>query len=98
MPPQTTPEQVEPTEEIKPITPEMALVEAGGFEMGSTDGFPDEQPVHRVEMTRPFYIGKYEVSFEEYDVFCENTIGYNKPERERRIAPLLQRKRQADRM
>jgi sulfatase modifying factor 1 len=80
VPPQTTPEQVEPTEEIKPNTPEMVLVEAGGFEMGSTDGFPDEQPVHRVEMTRSFHIGKYEVSFEEYDVFCEDTIGFNKPD------------------
>jgi sulfatase modifying factor 1 len=92
-PPQPTPKQVEPTttavppepipeptEEIKPVTPEMVLVEAGGFEMGSTDGFPDEQPVHEVEITRSFSIGKYEVTFEEYDVFCENTIGYNKPD------------------
>jgi sulfatase modifying factor 1 len=77
VPPEPTPE---PTEEIKPITPEMVLVEAGGFEMGSIDGFPDEQPVHKVEITRPFTIGKYEVTFEEYDVFCENTIGYNKPD------------------
>ena len=93
VPPQPAPEQVEPTttpvppeptpeptEEIKPISPEMVLVEAGSFEMGSADGFPDELPVHTVAITRPFTIGKVEVTFEEYDLFCENTIGYNKPD------------------
>ena len=58
----------------------MVLVEAGDFEMGSTDGYADEQPVHTVAITKPFYIGKYEVTFEEYDIFCENTLRYNKPD------------------
>ena len=56
------------------IVPEMVLVEAGDFEMGSTDGRANEQPVHPVTITKPFYIGKYEVTFEEYDSFCENTL------------------------
>jgi formylglycine-generating enzyme required for sulfatase activity len=71
----------EPTPEIAPpITPEMVLVEAGEFEMGSLDGYADEQPVHTVRITRPFYISKYEVTFEEFDAFCVSTQRYNKPD------------------
>jgi formylglycine-generating enzyme required for sulfatase activity len=65
-------------EEIEPIVPEMVLVEAGSFEMGSTDGLSDDQPVHTVRITRPFYVARYAVTFEEYDRFCEDTIGKNK--------------------
>jgi sulfatase modifying factor 1 len=82
-----TPTKVAPTatlaaalEETEPIVPDMVLVEAGSFEMGSTDGLSDEQPVHTVRITRPFYIAKYAVTFEEYDRFCEDTIGQNKPD------------------
>jgi formylglycine-generating enzyme required for sulfatase activity len=66
----------EPTpKEIEPIMPEMVLVEAGSFEMGSTDGDADEQPVHTVHITRSFYIAKHAVTFEEYDRFCDDTVG-----------------------
>jgi len=64
---------------IVPIVPEMIKVEVGNFEMGSSDGRSDEQPVHKVEITKPFCIGKYEVSFEEYDTFCDATLRYTKP-------------------
>jgi formylglycine-generating enzyme required for sulfatase activity len=57
----------------------MVLVEAGSFQMGAMDGFSDEQPVRTVRIARPFYIGKYEVTFEEYDRFCEDT-GRTKPD------------------
>jgi sulfatase modifying factor 1 len=67
-------------EEIEPIVPDMVLVEAGSFQMGSIDGLSDEQPVHTVHITRPFYIGKYEVTFEEYDRFCDDTMGINEPD------------------
>ena len=72
-----TPESV--PKEIEPIVPEMVLVEAGSFQMGSTNGRPDQQPVHTVHITRPFYISKYAVTFEEYDLFCDDTIGIPKP-------------------
>ncbi|NIO67916.1 MAG: SUMF1/EgtB/PvdO family nonheme iron enzyme [Anaerolineae bacterium] len=82
-----TPTEVAPTatavpapEEIEPIVPEMVLVEAGSFQMGSTNGGSDEQPVHTVRITRPFYMAKYAVTFEEYDRFCDDTIGMNKPD------------------
>ena len=71
----------EPTQTaVPPIVPEMVLVEGGEFEMGSLDGYADEQPVHKVTFTNSFYIGKYEVTFEEYDIFCEDTLRYNKPD------------------
>jgi sulfatase modifying factor 1 len=51
----------------------MVLVDAGSFEMGSVSGRADEQPVHTVRITRPFYIAKHELTFDEYDRFCEDT-------------------------
>ena len=54
---------------IEPATPEMVLVEAGSFKMGSTKGLEDEQPVHTVKITRPFHVARYAVTFEEYDRF-----------------------------
>lgn len=59
------------------IPPEMVLVEAGTFEMGST-ATPDEQPVHTVRISRPFDMAIYAVTFEEYDRFCKET-GKRKP-------------------
>ena len=45
--------------------------------MGINNGNSDEKPIHTVTVD-DFYIGKYEVTFEEYDKFCEAT-GRNKP-------------------
>lgn len=55
-------------------TPEMVLIEGGIFTMG--DGYerknPDSTPVH--EVTLPdFKIGKYEVTYEEFDAFAKRT-------------------------
>ena len=56
-------------------TPEMVLVKAGTFQMGNTrgdiEGSENEKPVHSVTLTYDFYIGKYEVTFNEYDAYCE---------------------------
>jgi len=59
------------------------LVEGGTFTMGDTwrDGYYDEKPTHKVTFTYNFYIGKYEITFDEYDVFCEAT-GRSKPDDE----------------
>ena len=54
------------------------LVEKGSFTMGDTDGASDEKPTHKVTFTYNFYIGKYEVTFDEYDAFCSAT-GKSKP-------------------
>ncbi len=57
--------------------PEMVEIPPGSFMMGSPgDEYgrdPDERPQHRVTFTRPFAIGRYEVTFEEYDQFAAST-------------------------
>ncbi len=45
--------------------PEMVFVQGGTYYMGSTDGGDDEKPVHKVTLD-DFFIGKYEVTHEEY--------------------------------
>ena len=62
------------------IVPQMVLVEKGSFMMGDTwgGGSDAEKPTHKVTFTYNFYIGKYEVTFSEYDAFCEAT-GRSKP-------------------
>jgi formylglycine-generating enzyme required for sulfatase activity len=59
---------------LQVIFPDMVLVKAGEFQMGSNEGYPNEQPVHAVSITRPFYIARYEATFEAYDSFSEETM------------------------
>lgn len=72
--------------------PEMVLIPAGRFRMGAIfgGGDPDEKPVHEVVITRPFAMGKYEVTFAEYDAFCAAT-GREQPKDGRRWFGLLSR-------
>lgn len=54
----------------KDFCPEMVVVAAGSFTMGSplTDhGHPTEQPPHPVTIARPFAVSKLEVTFDEWD-------------------------------
>jgi formylglycine-generating enzyme required for sulfatase activity len=44
---------------------EMVVVPAGSFDMGSNSDY--EGPVHRVSIAKPFAIGRYEVTFDEWD-------------------------------
>ena len=41
---------------------DLVLVRPGSFMMGSEKGMPNEKPVHKVTLTKPFYLGKYEVT------------------------------------
>lgn len=52
------------------------LVKRGSFTM--REMWDDEKAVDEVTLTYDFYIGKYEVTFREYDAFCEAT-GMSKP-------------------
>jgi formylglycine-generating enzyme required for sulfatase activity len=71
-----------------PWCPEMVAIPAGRFTMGSPSGFfgiggedgrfSDEGPQHEVSVPA-FAIGRYPVTFAEYDHFCEVT-GRAKPE------------------
>jgi len=44
----------------------MVAIPPGTFVMGSNDGEADEKPAHPVTLTRPFWIGKYEVTQAQY--------------------------------
>jgi formylglycine-generating enzyme required for sulfatase activity len=57
--------------------PEMVSLSGGTFQMGSNKGDSDEKPVHKVSLSA-FAIGKYEVTFAEYDKYAQAT-GKNKP-------------------
>ena len=45
---------------------QFVAIPAGEFRMGSEDGDKDEKPAHRVRITKPFYMGKYEVTQEQW--------------------------------
>ncbi|KRE13059.1 hypothetical protein ASE66_21615 [Bosea sp. Root483D1] len=47
--------------------PELSLIPAGSFEMGSNEMFEFEKPVHAVAIARPFYLGTDEVTFAQWD-------------------------------
>ena len=68
---------------VSPIDNGMIPVESGNFTMGNTgaEGFADEKPVHTVIINYNFLIGEFEVTFQQYDTFCEGT-GRSKPDDE----------------
>jgi len=60
--------------------PEMTVVSAGTFAMGSppgeTDRADNEGPSHAVHIARPFAVGRFEVTFDEWDA-CVSGGGCN---------------------
>jgi|CXWL01.1.fsa_nt_gi formylglycine-generating enzyme required for sulfatase activity len=62
---------VEPPSETRlPFEPKMVSILPGKFLMGSAD-YDDEKPQHEVTIAYAFEISKYEVTFDEYDVFAK---------------------------
>lgn len=57
-----------PQQQFKFIRPQMVRVQGGTFMMGKAD----KDPGHEVQLSS-YEIGKFEVTFEEYDLFCEAT-------------------------
>jgi formylglycine-generating enzyme required for sulfatase activity len=55
--------------------PHMVWIAAGSFQMGSNDGESDEKPVHKVNITQDFGMGRYEVTVGEFRQFV-NATGY----------------------
>src|SRR5262249_17763478 len=53
--------------------PEMVVVPAGEFMMGSEE-YNNEKPVHKVTIAKPFAVGKFEVTFAEWDA-CVSASG-----------------------
>ena len=53
-----------------PECPEMVVIPAGQFNMGSPpaeSGQTDEKPVHAVKFARPYALSRFEVTFDEWD-------------------------------
>jgi len=63
--------------------PEMVWVPPGRFLMGSPDGdemgHDSERPRHEAHIARPFAIGRFPVTFVDYDLFCSDA-GRDKPQ------------------
>ncbi|MFO1349685.1 MAG: SUMF1/EgtB/PvdO family nonheme iron enzyme [Gammaproteobacteria bacterium] len=58
------------------VGPEMVVIPAGIFLMGSPEseeGRSDNEYHHEVTIAKPFAVGKYAVTFDEYDEFCAAT-------------------------
>ncbi len=70
----------EETEKERP-TIEWVSIPAGTFDMGSPENEKDryaEEVQHSVKLSK-FKMSKYEITFEQYDIFCEET-GREKPD------------------
>jgi formylglycine-generating enzyme required for sulfatase activity len=56
------------------FAPELVVLTAGEFVMGSPEGeegsFGNEGPQHRVRIGQRFAVGRYPVTFDEFDRFC----------------------------
>ncbi|MGB2819570.1 MAG: SUMF1/EgtB/PvdO family nonheme iron enzyme, partial [Phycisphaerae bacterium] len=54
---------------VNGVTLDLVLVPAGEFAMGSSQGWPDEWPQARVRIAEPFWMGKFEVTNDQYACF-----------------------------
>lgn len=59
------------------INLEFRLIPAGSFLMGSRGNDRDEEPIHHVQISRSFYLGKFPVTQEQFKVWTEQAgIGH----------------------
>jgi len=52
---------------------EFVFIPAGEFVMGSDSGTDDQKPAHKVKISQPFYLGRYEVTVGQFRKFVEET-------------------------
>jgi formylglycine-generating enzyme required for sulfatase activity len=71
-PPASQPETSLPKTLRNSIGMEFVLIPAGEFQMGSDDGEQDEKPVHRVRISKAFYLGEYEVTQGQWQAVMGN--------------------------
>lgn len=57
---------------IKSQGPEMIRIPTGSFLMGNKDDVM-AMPVHKVSLTKSFAMSKYEITFDDYDIFAQAT-------------------------
>jgi formylglycine-generating enzyme required for sulfatase activity len=68
-----------------PLLPEMVVVPPGKFWMGAYDDEDlfagvSEKPRHWVEITHPLAVGRYPVTFEEWDAFADSDTFAHRPD------------------
>jgi formylglycine-generating enzyme required for sulfatase activity len=51
------------------VSMELVRIPAGEFVIGSPEGYPDEQPPRPVRIERPFWMGRLEVTNEQFEQF-----------------------------
>jgi formylglycine-generating enzyme required for sulfatase activity len=67
---------------VNSIGMKLALIRPGSFMMGSNTGIPNEKPVHKVTLTKPFYMSVHEVTQEQYEkVMKANPAHFKAPGR-----------------
>ena len=59
---------------------EMVFVKDGTFNMGSDKGAVDEKPVHKVVISKPFWIGKFEVTQGQFKKITGASPAFNQGE------------------
>ena len=57
---------------------ELVLIPAGSFTMGDDNGLGDEKPAHQVTITQPFYLGRYDVTQEQWEAVMGGNPSYFK--------------------
>ncbi|WP_333551647.1 SUMF1/EgtB/PvdO family nonheme iron enzyme [Clostridium thermosuccinogenes] len=73
---------------LNSLSMKMVRIEPGSFYMGSETGDLDESPVHKVTISKPFYMSAYEVTnkqYEEYDPthkLLRGKLGFSKEDDE----------------
>ncbi|MCK6466388.1 MAG: formylglycine-generating enzyme family protein [Phycisphaerae bacterium] len=60
------------------VTMELVRIEAGSFQMGSNDGDSDEKPMRSVRISKPFYLGKTEVTQAQWKAVMGNDPSFFK--------------------
>lgn len=63
-----------------PACPELVALPAGRFVMGSGDGQQNEMPARPVTLARPFAIGRFETTFDEWDACVAARACTTKPD------------------
>jgi formylglycine-generating enzyme required for sulfatase activity len=65
----------------KGVRLELVLIQPGTFLMGDADGMENAKPVHKVAITKPFYLGKHEVTQQQWEaVMGGNPSEFRAPE------------------
>ena len=60
------------------VTLEMVEIPKGSFCMGSESGSADEKPVHKVTISQPFFIGRFEVTQAQWQAVMGSNPSYFK--------------------